>query len=106
MRAYGDAVRAGVELQSRAWFNENLESRHFYVPGEIAFLCDLALVYAAALFGGYVADKVIGYQRSILLGAAVASFWDRYEADQTFGVQMFPGAAAQTAAATAPARRK
>ena len=28
------------------------------------------------------------------------------EADQTFGVQMFPGAAAQTAAATAPARRK
>ncbi|MBY0574381.1 MAG: oligopeptide:H+ symporter [Undibacterium sp.] len=29
----------------------------------------LAMVYAAALFGGYVADKVIGYQRSILLGA-------------------------------------
>lgn len=31
----------------------------------------LALVYAAAIFGGYVADKVIGYQRSILLGAVV-----------------------------------
>ncbi len=31
----------------------------------------LALVYAAALFGGYVADKVLGYQRSILLGAVV-----------------------------------
>ncbi len=31
----------------------------------------LALVYAAALFGGYVADRVIGYQRSILLGAVV-----------------------------------
>lgn len=30
----------------------------------------LALVYATAVFGGYVADKVIGYQRSILLGAA------------------------------------
>ncbi|MBI3713671.1 MAG: MFS transporter [Burkholderiales bacterium] len=29
----------------------------------------LALVYAAALFGGYVADRVIGYQRSILVGA-------------------------------------
>lgn len=29
----------------------------------------LALVYAAALFGGYIADKVIGYQRSILVGA-------------------------------------
>ncbi len=31
----------------------------------------LALVYAAAIFGGYVADKLIGYQRSILLGAAI-----------------------------------
>ncbi|CAD0304117.1 peptide MFS transporter [Xanthomonas hortorum] len=31
----------------------------------------LALVYAAAIFGGYVADRVLGYQRSILVGAAV-----------------------------------
>ena len=31
----------------------------------------LALVYAAAIFGGYVADKVIGYQRAILLGAVI-----------------------------------
>ena len=30
----------------------------------------LALVYAGAIFGGYIADKIIGYQRSILLGAA------------------------------------
>ena len=29
----------------------------------------LALVYAGAIFGGYVADKMIGFQRSILLGA-------------------------------------
>jgi POT family proton-dependent oligopeptide transporter len=29
----------------------------------------LALVYAGAVFGGYVADKIIGYQRSILVGA-------------------------------------
>ena len=29
----------------------------------------LALVYATAILGGYVADKVIGYQRSILVGA-------------------------------------
>jgi POT family proton-dependent oligopeptide transporter len=32
-----------------------------------------ALIYAACIFGGYVADRVIGYQRSILLGAAVMS---------------------------------
>ena len=29
----------------------------------------LALVYAGALFGGYVADRIIGYQRAILIGA-------------------------------------
>lgn len=29
----------------------------------------LALVYAGAVFGGWVADRVIGYQRSILVGA-------------------------------------
>ncbi len=33
----------------------------------------LALVYAGAIFGGYVADKLIGFQRSILLGAIVMS---------------------------------
>ncbi len=29
----------------------------------------LALVYAGAIFGGYIADKILGYQRSILVGA-------------------------------------
>ena len=33
----------------------------------------LALVYAGAVFGGYVADRVIGYQRSILIGALFMS---------------------------------
>jgi len=33
----------------------------------------LALVYATAIFGGYVADRIIGYQRSILLGALVSA---------------------------------
>ncbi len=31
----------------------------------------LALVYAGAIFGGYIADKLIGFQRSILLGAVI-----------------------------------
>jgi POT family proton-dependent oligopeptide transporter len=31
----------------------------------------LALVYAGAIFGGYVADKITGYQRSTLLGAVI-----------------------------------
>ena len=33
----------------------------------------LALVYAVAIFGGYIADKVLGYQRSILTGAVFMS---------------------------------
>lgn len=33
----------------------------------------LALVYATAIFGGYVADRIIGYQRSILLGAVITA---------------------------------
>lgn len=31
----------------------------------------LALVYAGAIFGGYVGDKLIGYQRSITVGALI-----------------------------------
>ena len=31
----------------------------------------LALVYAVAVFGGYVADRVLGYQKSIMLGAVI-----------------------------------
>ncbi len=34
----------------------------------------LALVYAGAIFGGYIADKVIGYQRAILTGAVFMAF--------------------------------
>jgi POT family proton-dependent oligopeptide transporter len=34
----------------------------------------LALVYATAIFGGYIADRIIGYQRAILLGAVVSAF--------------------------------
>jgi POT family proton-dependent oligopeptide transporter len=30
-----------------------------------------ALIYATGIFGGFVADKIIGYQRSILIGALV-----------------------------------
>ena len=38
-------------------------------PANLIYGAYLALVYAAAIFGGYVADKILGYQRSILTGA-------------------------------------
>ena len=40
-------------------------------PANLTYGSYLALVYAGAIFGGYIADRVIGYQRSILLGAIV-----------------------------------
>ncbi len=40
-------------------------------PSNFIYGAYLALVYAAAIFGGYIADRVLGYQRSILLGAVV-----------------------------------
>ncbi len=40
-------------------------------PSNRTYGAYLALIYAAAIFGGYVADRIIGYQRSILLGAAI-----------------------------------
>jgi len=42
-------------------------------PANFTYGAYLALVYASAIFGGYIADRVIGYQRSILVGAAVMS---------------------------------
>jgi POT family proton-dependent oligopeptide transporter len=40
-------------------------------PANRTYGAYLALVYAAAIFGGYVADRILGYQRSILLGALI-----------------------------------
>jgi proton-dependent oligopeptide transporter, POT family len=42
-------------------------------PANLTYGSYLALVYAGAIFGGYVADRVIGYQRSILVGAVFMS---------------------------------
>ncbi|MFI4969736.1 MAG: peptide MFS transporter, partial [Lysobacterales bacterium] len=42
-------------------------------PANRTYGAYLALVYAAAIFGGYIADRVLGYQRSILLGAVIMS---------------------------------
>ena len=39
-------------------------------PAGLIYGSYLALVYASAVLGGWVADRLIGYQRSILIGAA------------------------------------
>jgi proton-dependent oligopeptide transporter, POT family len=40
-------------------------------PSNRTYGAYLALVYAASIAGGYVADRLLGYQRSILLGAVI-----------------------------------
>ncbi len=40
-------------------------------PAGLIYGSYLALVYAGAIFGGLVADKYLGYQRSILVGAVI-----------------------------------
>lgn len=40
-------------------------------PANLTYGSYLALVYAGAIFGGYVADRYVGYQRSILIGAVI-----------------------------------
>ena len=48
------------------FYNGNAEGE---TPASHTYGAYLALVYAAAIFGGYAADRIIGYQRSILMGA-------------------------------------
>jgi proton-dependent oligopeptide transporter, POT family len=40
-------------------------------PSNLTYGAYLAIVYAVAIFGGYIADRVLGYQRSILVGAVI-----------------------------------
>jgi ABC-2 type transport system permease protein len=47
-----------VEPESRAWFNENLESRNFYVPGVIAMIVMLVTLMLTSM--AVVREKEIG----------------------------------------------
>lgn len=56
---------ARVELQIRAWFNENLESRNFYVPGVIAILVMLITLMLTSM--AVVREKEIGTMEQIMV---------------------------------------
>lgn len=60
--AHGKPAR--VELETRAWFNENLESRLFYIPGVI---CLLVLVVTTMLTSmAVVREREIGTMEQVL----------------------------------------
>jgi ABC-2 type transport system permease protein len=54
-----------VELISRAWFNENLESRNFYVPGVIAIIVMLITLMLTSM--AVVREKEIGTIEQLLV---------------------------------------
>jgi len=56
---------SGVELQARAWFNENLESRNFYVPGVIAILVMLITLMLTSM--AVVREKEMGTMEQIMV---------------------------------------
>ncbi len=55
----------GVTLASRAWFNENLESRNFYVPGVIAIIVMLITLMLTSM--AVVREKEIGTIEQIMV---------------------------------------
>ena len=65
-RLRGAAERPGqVKLQTRAWFNENLESRNFYVPGVIAIIVMLITLMLTSM--AVVREKEIGTMEQIMV---------------------------------------
>jgi ABC-2 type transport system permease protein len=65
-RAFGPAFRVGgVEMESRAWFNENLESRNFYVPAVIANIVFIITMLLSSM--AVVREKEIGTMEQIIV---------------------------------------
>lgn len=54
-----------VEVKTRAWFNENLESRNFYVPGVIAIIVMLITLMLTSM--AVVREKEIGTIEQIMV---------------------------------------
>jgi ABC-2 type transport system permease protein len=54
-----------VTLQTRAWFNENLESRNFYVPGVVAMIVTLVTLLLTSM--AVVREKEIGTMEQIMV---------------------------------------
>lgn len=54
-----------VELRERAWFNENLESRNYYIPGVIALIVTLTSILLTAM--AIVREKEIGTMEQLIV---------------------------------------
>jgi ABC-2 type transport system permease protein len=62
----GPAGKVGtVDLRTRAWFNENLESRNFFVPGVLVVVVTLATLLLTSM--AVVREKEIGTMEQIMV---------------------------------------
>jgi ABC-2 type transport system permease protein len=59
------AVFPNVDLRDRAWFNENLESRNYYIPGVIALIVTLTSILLTAM--AIVREKEIGTMEQLIV---------------------------------------
>jgi len=65
-RALGPSFRVGgVEMANRAWFNENLESRNYYVPAVIANIVFIITMLLSSM--AVVREKEIGTMEQIIV---------------------------------------
>ena len=65
-RAFGPAGKTGrAELRTRAWFNENLESRNFFVPGVLVIVVALSTLLLTSM--AVVREKEIGTMEQIMV---------------------------------------
>ncbi|MDC8447237.1 MAG: ABC transporter permease [Nitrospira sp.] len=66
IRATGEPTTpARVAVETRAWFNENLESRNFYVPGVIVLIVTLVTLMLSSM--AVVREKEIGTIEQIMV---------------------------------------
>jgi ABC-2 type transport system permease protein len=65
-RALGPAGKTGtIDLRTRAWFNENLESRNFFVPGVLVVVVTLVTLLLTSM--AVVREKEIGTMEQIMV---------------------------------------
>lgn len=60
-----------VDLQPRAWFNENLESRNFFVPGVIVIVVTLVSLLLTSM--AVVREREIGTMEQVLVSPITSS---------------------------------
>jgi ABC-2 type transport system permease protein len=65
MRAYGVVPAPALEMRSRAWFNANMDSRNFFVPGVIALLLMVTTLLLSSM--AIVREKEMGTIEQILV---------------------------------------